>query len=127
MTHIEPKLTAKQEKLIAALLTSATVRTAAAAGVSEPTVYRWLREDAVFDAAYRAARRNAVQQAISRLQQHSGAAVTILLMIAADLKMPASSRVAAASKVLKLAIKAVELEDIEARLTALEATLNDKR
>ena len=33
---------------------------------------------------------------------------------------PASSRVAAASKILEVAIKAVELEDLEARIAALE-------
>ena len=61
MTVNDQKLTAKQEKLLASLLSSPTVQqAAAAAGVSEPTAYRWLREDAAFDAAYRQARRQAV-------------------------------------------------------------------
>ncbi len=53
--------------------------------------------------------------------------VTILLSIAAEKHAPACSRVAAASKVLDLAIKAVELEDIEARLSDLEVFLKEHR
>ncbi len=114
--------------MIAALLSSPTVQQAAAtAGVSEQTAYRWMREDAAFDTAYRAARRQAVQHAVARLQQTSGAAVTILLSIAADKNAPASARVAACCKVLDLAFKAVELEDIEARLSDLEAFLKEHR
>ncbi len=120
------KLTPKQEKLIAALLTSATVQAAAgAAGVSEATAHRWLRDDAAFDQAYRRVRWRAVQQAIARLQQTSGAAVTVLLSIAADKHAPASSRVTAATKLLDLALRAVEIEELEARLSALEASMKD--
>jgi len=121
MTTDEAKISAKQEKLIAALMVTATVQAAAkTAGVSETTAHRWLREDANFDTAYRAARKNAVGQAIARLQQTSGAAVQVLLTIALDKAAPTSSRVAAASKVLDMAIKAVELESLEDRLRALE-------
>ena len=127
MTASEPKLSAKQEKLIAALLTSATVHTAAtAAGVSEPTAYRWMRDDAAFDTAYRTARRQAVQQAVARLQKLSGYAVTTLASIAMDKNAPTSSRVTAASKLLDLALRAVELEEIEARLSALEQVIKER-
>ena len=123
----ESKVSAKQEKLIVALLMSATVQSAAqTAGVSEPTVYRWLRDDAAFDAAYRAARRQAVQQAVARLQQLSGYAVTTLASIATDKNAPTSSRVTAASKLLDLAVRAVELEEIEARLSALEQVIKER-
>ena len=127
MTTYSPHVTPKQEKLIAALLTNGTVQAAAtAAGISEATAHRWLRDDAAFEAAYRTARRGAVQHAIARLQQTSGAAVTILLGIAADKHAPASSRITAASKVLDLAIKAVELKAIEARLVTLESLMKEK-
>jgi hypothetical protein len=127
MTTANEKLPAKQEKLIAALLTSATVQAAAAtAGVSEATAHRWLRDDAAFAQAYRQVRWRAVQHAIVRLQQTSGAAVTILLSIAADKSAPASSRVTAASKLIDLALRSVEIEELEARLSALEATVKEK-
>jgi hypothetical protein len=113
-------LTPKQEHGIAALLTEPSITKAAEkAGVTERTLHRWLGDPA-FAAAYRQARREAVGQATARLQQIATHAVTVLLRVMADTKTPASVRVAAAKTVLEFAIKAVELEDIEARLAALE-------
>ncbi len=127
MTTANDKLAPKQEKLIAALLTSATVQAAAAAaGISEATAHRWLRTDPAFATAYRTARWRAVQHAIVRVQQTSGAAVTILLSIAADKSASASSRVTAASKLIDLALRAVEIEDLESRLATLEALMQEK-
>jgi hypothetical protein len=54
------------------------------------------------------------------MQQASGAAVSTLLKIMIDSSAPASTRVRAADSVLDHAAKAIELEDIEARVTALE-------
>ncbi len=128
MATTTDKLNAKQDKAIAALLSSATIQNAAKeAGISERQIHRWLADDQEFDAAYRRARWRATQQAIARLQQVSSAAVTVLISIAADKHMPPSSRVAAASKLLDLALRAVEVEELEARLTALEAAAKDKQ
>ena len=114
------KLTAKQERAIAALLAHSTIEAAASSlGVNAATVYRWLGEPC-FVAAYRGARRRAVEQAIARLQQVSSAAVAVLLQVAGDKGVNASTRVAAASKILDLSLRAVEIEDIQARLEALE-------
>ena len=113
-------ITSKQEKAIAALLSEATITTAATKiGVTEGTLHKWLKDPA-FVEAYRAARRDAVAQAVARLQQVSSAAVAVLVQVMADRGTMASVRVAAASKILDYAIKAVELEDIAARLDALE-------
>src|ERR687885_2119307 len=121
MATVDAKLTPKQDALIAALLTSPTIQDAArTVGVSETTAHRWLRTDEGFTAAYLKARREALGQAVARLQQLSSGAVAVLANVAADKQAPASSRVAAATKILELAIKAVELEDLEARIAALE-------
>ena len=121
MATPDAKLTPKQELLIAALLSSPTIQDAAkTAGVSETSAHRWLRTDEGFTAAYLKARREAVGQAIARLQQLSSGAVAVLAQVASDKQAPASARVAAASKILDTAIKAVELEDLEARIAALE-------
>jgi hypothetical protein len=113
-------LSAKQYNAIAALLSEASVRQAAAvAKVPERTLYRWLKAP-LFQAEYRTARRDAVGQAIARTQQYSSAMVGVLLSIAADAKKPAPARIAAAAKVIDVAIKSVELEDLAARLDALE-------
>jgi hypothetical protein len=73
-----------------------------------------------FQTAYRQARREAFGQATARLQQASGAAVSTLLKVMVDQSTPASTKVRAADCVLDRAGKAIEIEDIEARLSELE-------
>ncbi len=68
-----------------------------------------------------AARRHAYGQSISRLQQGSTAAATTLLKVMVDPATPASTRVRAAEAVLSHAEKAIEIEDIDARLRELES------
>ncbi len=72
--------------------------------------------------AYREAHRATFSQSIARLQQASGAAATTLLKIMLDPAAPASTRVRAADSVLDHAKQAIEIEDIEVRVAALEAT-----
>ena len=110
----------KAEEAIAALLTQRSVDEAARAiGIAPRTLLRWLQVPE-FNANYRKARRDAYSQAVARLQQASGAAVSTLLKIMVDGGMPASSRVRAAESVLSHAAKAIEIEDIEARVAGLE-------
>jgi hypothetical protein len=120
------KLTRKQEVAIAALLTAPTIADAAdTASISEPTLWRWLqRED--FQTAYRQARREAVSQAVAYLQRVAGEAVDTLRAVMQDAQKPASARVSAARAVLDLAIRGVELEDLEARIQTLERCLADR-
>ena len=119
-------LTPKQHKAIAALLAEPTIAQAAdKVGIGERTLYTWL-DDTAFADCYRAARRDAVGQAVARLQQASSDAVTVLVGIMNDTETPRSIRVASAAKVLDTAIKAVELEDLEARIAALEGRINEK-
>jgi hypothetical protein len=88
-------------------------------GISAKTLLRWTKEPE-FDTAYRAARRTAFSQSVARLQQASGAAASTLMKIMVDPNTPASTRVRAADSVLDHAAKAIELEDIEARVSELE-------
>ena len=114
-------LSLAQHKAVHALLTEPTIRQAArAAGVDERTLYRWLKDPA-FAAVYRSARREATQQALAQLQRQSGEAVKTLVSIMKNARQPAAARIAAAAKVLDLAVKTLELDDFEARLAALEA------
>ena len=66
----------------------------------------------------RGARRSC--QSIARLQDASGAAVTTVLKIMLDSNVPAGTRLRAAEIVLDQAAKAIEIEDIEARVAELE-------
>jgi hypothetical protein len=115
------KLSRKQEALISALLTTPTLADAAhTAGIGEVTAWRWLK-DATFQATYRDARRAVVQHAIAQVQRATGEAVETLRSVMQDAEAPASARVSAARVVLETAVKAVEVEDLEARITAIEA------
>ena len=110
----------KQEEAIAALLTQRNVEEAArAAGIGTRTLLRWLKLPE-FQTAYRQARREAFGQCIARLQQGASAAATTLLKTMIDPATPASVRVRAAECVMNQATKAIEIEDIEARVAALE-------
>ena len=114
------KFTRKKEEAVAALLTQRIVEVAAlSAGIGTQTLLRWLKVPE-FQAAYHEARRDAFAQSIARLQQASSAAVTTLLKVMADPASPASSKVRAAECVLNHAVKPIEIEDIEVRVTALE-------
>ncbi len=108
------------EDAIAALLSQRNVDEAArAAGIGTRTLLRWMK-DPEFDAAFRAARRAAFGQTTARLQQGSSAAATILMKLMLDANTPASTRVRAAEIIVSHAGKAIEIEDIEARVSELE-------
>jgi hypothetical protein len=121
------KLKRKQEEAIAALLSNRTVDDAARSTKIAPrTLYRWLNEPD-FDAAYRQARRAAFGQCIARLQLASSAAVSVMLKILADPGAPAAARLRAADLVVTHSAKAIEIEDVEARVSALEASIATER
>jgi len=110
----------KKEAAIAALLAQRNQEEAArAAGVSKRTLNRWLQMP-VFQAAYREARRAAMVQSGARLQQASSAAVSALLKVMVDPSTPASARVRAADCILARGNQALEHEDLNMRLAALE-------
>jgi hypothetical protein len=114
------KFTRKKEEAIVALLTQRNIEEAAKSiGIGTQTLLRWLKIPE-FEKAYREARRAAFAQATARLQQATGAAVSTLLKIMVDTNAPASTRVRAADSVLDHAKQAIEIEDIDVRVAALE-------
>ena len=114
------KFARKKEEAIAALLTHRTVEEAAkAVGISTNTLLRWQRLPE-FEVAYRLARRSMFAQAAARLQQAAGTAVSVLLRVMVDASTPPAAKIRAADSVLDHAARAIELEDIEARLAELE-------
>jgi hypothetical protein len=127
MSGSREKLGAKQEAAILALLSSRNVEEAVrVADVTQRTLYRWMKEPA-FDQAYRAARRAAFAQSVGRLQQASSAAVSTLLKVMVDPGTPASTKVRAADSVLAHTIKAMETDDIEVRVAALEQAAEENK
>ena len=114
------KLTPKQEQAILALLANQGVDNAArAVGIGPRTLYRWMNEP-LFDKAYRKARRDAFGQGTARLQQAAGAAVSTVLKVMVDQHTQPSTKLRAADLVLTHGAKAIEIEDLEARVSDLE-------
>jgi len=110
----------KMEAAIAALLTKRNIDEAAkAVGISPNTLLNWMKVPE-FQAAYREARKAAYSQAVAKLQQGATAAATTLLKVMVDQSTPASVKVHAAECVMTHSSKAIEIEDIEARVSALE-------
>ena len=113
-------LVRKQEDAIAALLTQRNIEEAArAAGIGARTLLRWLKVPE-FQAAYRDARRAAFSQSVARLQQGATAAATTMLKLMLDPNTPASVRIRAAECIMNHSSKAIEIEDVEARVAELE-------
>jgi hypothetical protein len=114
------KFTRKKEEAVAALLSHKSAEEAArAVDVNPNTLLRWLGVPEFRD-AYRKARREAVHQAIARLQQATGAAGVTILKLMTDQNVPAAVRLRAAECVFDLAVKGIENEDIEVRVSELE-------
>jgi hypothetical protein len=115
----------KRELAISALLNASTLKAAAGVvGLSERTLKRWLRMPD-FAAEYSEAKTALLQLATAKLRRQSGAAVDVLVDIAADEEASAGSRVIAASRILELAIKAHEIECVEARIAKLEESARE--
>jgi hypothetical protein len=111
----------KKEEAIVALLTQRNIEEAARSiNVAPKTLLRWLQVPE-FQAAYLEARRDVYSQSMARLQQASSAAVSTLVKIMVDPAVPASTRVRAADSILDHGKQAIEIEDVEVRVAALEA------
>lgn len=113
-------LTVAQHRAVVALLTEPTLQDAAkSVGVDRSTIYRWFQQPA-FQVAYREARHQALSRATARLQQISSEAVEVLREVMNDQAAQPAARVGAAKTVLDMALEATEVEDLSARVEALE-------
>ena len=120
MAAAKGKFARKQEEAIVALLTQPSIEAAArSVGIDVRTLLRWLANPE-FQAEYRKARREVHSQATARLQQATGASTTTMLKLMVDPNVPASVRLRAAETVYDRSIKAIDLEDVEVRVAALE-------
>jgi hypothetical protein len=123
MEAFAQKIPAKMQRAIVALLQSPSISSAAKSlKVGEVTLYRWLgRPD--FKEAFDCARRQLVDQAITKIQESTESAAKSLREIMEDPENPASARVTAARTIFEMALRGIELQEFERRLTALEGII----
>lgn len=114
-------LSPRQRRGIVALMSAKDTRAAAKqAKVSERQIYRWLNDPA-FVAELKAAESAAIDQAVRRLAELSGAAVDTLDSAMRDSTAPVGSKIRAADIALSQLMRLKELHDLGARIAALEA------
>ncbi len=111
---------AREECLIAGLLSGMTITAAAtAAGISRKTAWR-LRRSESFQAKYRAAKDELLSSAVARLHQEAQSFIDTLSKISSDPNAQPSARVQAAREGLAALYKGVEVFDIMDRVLKLE-------
>jgi transposase-like protein len=113
----------RKDRAILALLEHPSMEKAAeAVGVHPTTLRRWLRQPE-FQEALRQARREKFLQAMGLLHLGTGAAVAHLMKLMRDPNQPGSTQIRAIDSLLNRVAKAIEIEDVLARITALERTV----
>lgn len=108
------------EIIIAALISTPTVKAAAeAAGVSESVIYTRLKNPE-FKERYDKERREVLTQSAAALQTHLGAAIEAMGEIVSDKETNPQTRLNAAEAVIRNTLKLTERTDVLDRLDALE-------
>lgn len=116
-------MTPKQNKVLAALLTAPSKAAAAqAAGISPRTLRDYLA-DPEFQAAYKKAFGDMVDDAAAQARQSFAPALSTLREIVEDKGEDANARISAARAILSHGMKLIETTDILDRLTELEAVV----
>lgn len=92
-------------------------------GVEPRQIYKWMR-DPDFDAAYRESRWHALRLAIGGLARHSATAMNYLVHVVQEGEYE-KNRVEASKLILDYAFRGIELEEVAARLAAVEQRQRD--
>ncbi len=116
-------MTPKKQRALVALLTQPTKeKAAAAAGITSKTLRGYL-DDPEFQAEYRKAFAELVEDATRKVQQTLDPAVAVLREIMEDRDENGQVRVTAARSVLEYGLKMTETTDVLSRLQELEAAI----
>lgn len=116
-------MTPRQQKALAALLTSPSKAAAAKAAGIAPRTLRDYLADPEFQAAYRDAFGNMVEDATRQAQQAISPALSTLREIVEDREEDAQARISAARAILSHGLKLTETTDILNRLQELETAM----
>ena len=120
-------MTPRQQKALAALLTSPSKAAAAKAAGIAPRTLRDYLADPEFQAAYRDAFGNMVEDATRQAQQAISPAMSTLREIVEDREEDAQARISAARAILSHGLKLIETTDILNRLQELETAMEGGR
>lgn len=113
-------MTARQQKALAALLsTSSKAAAARAAGISDRTLRDYLA-DPTFRAEYEKAFKDMVEDATKQAKQSLSPALSTLREIVEDKGEDTQARISAARAILSNGIKLIETADILTRIKELE-------
>ena len=114
----------KDEAVISALLTNATIRAASeCCGVSETRIYARLRNPE-FKARYDAERLAMLERNSNALQVHIATAIEGMVEIANDPKVAAQTRLNAQRTIIETSLKLTEIVDLLQRIRKLEEVTN---
>jgi len=120
MTEFFSKFSRKQQKGLLALLSSKNMAVAAKkAGVSRMTMHRWL-QDPLFREEFRKQIEHLLLDVTLHLQRSSFKAADLLVNIARNTKLPASSRVSACRTIIEMCLKNTKFDDVLKRDGVLE-------
>jgi len=115
------------DQAVLALLTARNTEEAAqSVGISSRTLLRWQKLPE-FERALRETRMTAYRQCMARLHQASAPAVTTLLKLMVDPSSPSSVKARCAYYILDQIRKGIETEEIEARVSELEAAARNQQ
>ena len=120
-------MTPRQQKALAALLTSPSKAAAAKAAGIAPRTLRDYLADPEFQAAYRDAFGNMVEDATRQAPQAISPAMSTLREIVEDREEDAQARISAARAILSHGLKLIETTDILNRLQELETAMEGGR
>jgi hypothetical protein len=110
----------RQERALCALLTCSTQKDAAlAAGISEPTLWRYMNDPA-FKRRLREAQRHALTQTALRVQRGAGDAVSVLYEIMTKGDASDSARISAARFFFENSFRIGEIEELKTQMEDLQ-------
>lgn len=116
--QVNQELSRKQEIALLSLISGVSVSlTSKNLKISESTLWRWLQQPA-FNARYRMLRRSIVENAVARLQSLASKAVETLERNLSSGHAPSECR--AALGILSKSLDAIDLLELETRLSSIE-------
>lgn len=119
------KLSKKQADFLLALLNSdSIVEASKKAGIANQTAHKYLN-DPTFKEEYRKIRREAFEQATSKIVDSVDEAVEVLREVMRDKEEVGATRVQASRTILANAFKSYEMQEVEERLERIESLLED--